>query len=310
MRVESADDECVALAQAGNDAAFSTLAVRHAAGLHRFCCRLVGDADIADDLVQETLLRARAALPRLRSRGRFAAWLYGIAANLGRAWWRDHSRQAVSLERMLDARPDEVHAHDSSWTTLDDRLALREQVERLGAALDALPSHLRRTVVLHYLRGLSYEEVAAATNVPISTVKGRLFRSRARLRLTLGSADAEDAAAAAPERDRRQPTVPAHPGVHPDARNTRRLAVKNVVLQIEIDVDSLIDECFAFVSAGPRTLARPHYTARSIQKGALLRNIGVPRDVLENMIVEGVADRRHVADFVKCLVAGWSAAPL
>jgi hypothetical protein len=75
-------------------------------------------------------------------------------------------------------------------------------------AVGALPAPLRRVLVLHYLDGLSYAEIAAALDVPVSTVKGRLFRSRARLR---GALDPEGTAAPRPRRRKETATMTAIP---------------------------------------------------------------------------------------------------
>jgi RNA polymerase sigma factor (sigma-70 family) len=177
----------IAQACAGGTAAFARLARRYEAPLARFCYRLIGRVDLADDLQQETLLRAFVSLPQLHDPERFGAWLFGIAANLAKWWWRRQARWPVSLEALAAEYP------DVGWERiLPDRLQPEQIVEeadqtrRLQEAIAALPADLARPLVLHYLDGLSYAEVADALAVPLSTVKGRLFKSRSRLRQTLG----------------------------------------------------------------------------------------------------------------------------
>lgn len=179
--------DLVRRARRGDGVAFAALASAHEAALNRFCRRLMPEPGLAQDLVQETFLRAFESLPRLESPERFGAWLYGIAANLARWWWRRQARWPVSLDAIVEAYPDVPRA---AWAaslsaTPEQVVEQAEQTRRLVAAIDSLPPALARVVVLHYLEGLSYAEVAAALDVPVSTVKGRLFKSRTRLRRVL-----------------------------------------------------------------------------------------------------------------------------
>jgi RNA polymerase sigma-70 factor (ECF subfamily) len=173
----------VARARKGDGGAFACLVERHAPALQRFCRRLMPEPGAAQDLAQETFLRAYQSLPRLADPQRFGAWVFGIAANLARWWWRRQARWPLSLDGLLEAYP------DVPWALVgpapEEVLEEAEQARRLLSAIDSLPPALARVVVLHYLDGLSYAEAAAALDVPLSTVKGRLFKSRARLRRAL-----------------------------------------------------------------------------------------------------------------------------
>jgi RNA polymerase sigma factor (sigma-70 family) len=189
--------EFVERARGGDEGAFTCLVEQSRPGLARFCRRLMADASAQQDLEQETLLRAYQALPRLQDPTRFDAWLFGIAANLARRWWRRQARRPVSLDWLAATHPDLPLA---PWgevlpePVLPDQLVEEaEQARRLLDAVAALPASLRQVVVLHYLENLSYAEVAGALDVPISLVRRRLFKSRAQLRLALASDGAETA---------------------------------------------------------------------------------------------------------------------
>src|SRR5919108_5258418 len=178
--------QVVARAQAGDATAFACLVERHGATLRRFCARLAGAGGSADDLVQETLLRAFRALPGLGDPERFEAWLLAIAANLARTWWRQQARWPLSLEALQLAYPDLQWEGLPSLVWSPDRIVEEaEQGRILRRALEALPPAMGRAVALHYLGGLDYQEIAAALDVPVSTVRGRLFTSRRRLRAEL-----------------------------------------------------------------------------------------------------------------------------
>jgi RNA polymerase sigma factor (sigma-70 family) len=186
MREQDETVRLVARAQQGDVAAFACLVERHGVTLRRFCARLAGVDGSAEDLAQETLLRAFRALPGLGAPERFEAWLLAIAANLARTWWRRQARWPLSLEALELAYPDVPWEGLRSPVWAPDRIVEEaEQREILRRALEALPSAMGRAVALHYLDGLDYQEIATALDVPVSTVRGRLFTSRRRLRAEL-----------------------------------------------------------------------------------------------------------------------------
>ena len=199
-------------AQRGDMEAFASLVEHHHAPLLRFCRRLVQDR-AAEDLTQETMIRAQHALPLLSDPGRFSGWLHGIAINLARSWWRRQFREPLSLDRLAktDTRDGAAHiaqgavgaAGGVSLVMLgpEEVVVEAERAARVRQAVASLPPALGRTVALHYLDGYSCAEIAAALRVPVSTVKTRLYKSRGRLRLVLAP---EEHPRAAPPAGRRQ----------------------------------------------------------------------------------------------------------
>ncbi|MBI3971442.1 MAG: bifunctional nuclease family protein [Chloroflexi bacterium] len=176
-------------AQAGEVSAFARLVERHQAALLSFCRRLTGNNSGAQDLAQEALLRAFQGLARLEEPSRFPAWLFGIAANLARRWWQRRARWPLSLESLAEAYPDVPwQAIGRPAATPERALEEAEYAARLQAAIESLPVGLGHVLALHYIDGLSYAEIAAALDVPVSTIKGRLFKSRTRLHRSLVAA--------------------------------------------------------------------------------------------------------------------------
>lgn len=175
-------------AQGGDADAFGCLVERYRPTLVRFCRRLVDAAassDVAEDLAQEALLRAHRSLERLEEPARFGAWVHGIAANLARTWWRQQMRSPTSIDDAVAAGPNASWPQALVPLTPEEAVEEAEQARRVLDAVEALPAALGRAVALYYLHGMSYAEVAAALNVPVSTVRSRLFQSRAKLRLVL-----------------------------------------------------------------------------------------------------------------------------
>ena len=136
------------------------------------------DAD-AEDLTQETFIRAFRAIGRFRGDSSFKNWLYQIATNAARTHFGKRTRQAAVWERRVEA-DDVADRHLASWSdSVEESVMQRDALDR---ALSAIPETLRVPVVLHDVQGLGYREIAEILDVPIGTVMSRLFRARQRLR--------------------------------------------------------------------------------------------------------------------------------
>ena len=176
------DAELVTLTLAGERAAFEPLLVRHYASVERLCRRLLGSPVEAQDVAQEAALQAFLGLARLDAPARFGAWLHAIAANLARMALR--RRLVWSLEALGDGADGPV-----LWAAParlpEEVYATREIHNAIIAALTALSSVNREVAIGYYLQGYSYAELATLLGVPVSTVKGRLFKGRRQLRRAL-----------------------------------------------------------------------------------------------------------------------------
>ena len=159
--------ELIAASQRGDIAAFAQLVESYRPRLQLVATRMLGDADEAQDLVQEALLRGYLGLSQLRDAERFGAWLVGIAMNLARMTLR----RRAAYERAL-VRVAAVPAEEEDRDTL---AVVREAVE-------LLPPRERDAVVLHYVDGLACEEIAEVLDSSPGAVRVRLHRARARLR--------------------------------------------------------------------------------------------------------------------------------
>jgi RNA polymerase sigma-70 factor, ECF subfamily len=175
---------------AGDPDAFAPLLAAHRTSVVGLCRRLLGTTLEAEDIAQEAALRALLSLARLRDPASFGAWLHGIAANLARRELRQRART-----RSLEALGHEEGLR-AGWPPLtpsaEDTYLLSEVHEQVVAALADLPVATRETVVGFYLGGHSYAELAALAQVPVSTIRGRLFQGRQQLRRTLGPPAAGD----------------------------------------------------------------------------------------------------------------------
>jgi RNA polymerase sigma-70 factor (ECF subfamily) len=174
--MEPRDDFLVERARGGDLAAFETLVERHRATVFRVTARLVGEHE-AEDVTQDAFLRAYHRLGRFRGEASFRTWLLRIAHNsamdaLGRRRRRADSDDADDLEQA----PDVEEARRPA-----ERLERSERLRRLEGKLELLRSEHRTVLVLRDVEGLSYEEIAEVTAMPVGSVKGRLHRARGEL---------------------------------------------------------------------------------------------------------------------------------
>ena len=170
---EDPDRELVRRTLAGDSSAFGELVEAHAAVVYRVAARVAGP-DEADDVAQDAFLRAYHRLDRFRGESPFRAWLLRIVHN-------------TAVNAVVKRRPEPVGAGedlpDHSERGPVQRLPARELEERerrrrLELKLTELRSEHRVVLVLRDVEGLSYEEIAVATESPLGSVKGRLSRAR------------------------------------------------------------------------------------------------------------------------------------
>jgi RNA polymerase sigma factor (sigma-70 family) len=182
---------------------FDLLMRGHVRPLYRYAYRWTGDVDQAEDLVQETLTRLYADLPRLRAIEQPRPWAARVMYRIFVDWLRRAHRSPVqfvgrsgSTGTMADGEDEEIEAADESWdpTVLADQEFERE---RIAAAWPRLHVQHRVVLSLHEIEGYSLEEVSAITDVPLGTTKSRLHRARQRLRELLNGG------AISPARERR-----------------------------------------------------------------------------------------------------------
>ena len=179
------DEELVALAVDGDERAFGVLVRRYQRRLTAFLGQLVGDIELARELAQEAFIRAWAALERFDPRYRFSTWLFRIAHNLGIDQLRRRRLQTVSLYRR-DSDGDEVEMAvvDANKDPLGHFENL-ELAQTIRDAIDGLRPEYRELVLLRHFGGLSYQEIADFKEMPLGTVKNKLFRAHSVLRRAL-----------------------------------------------------------------------------------------------------------------------------
>ena len=172
------DDAALAEMMAlGSGGAFQSLYLRHATAVRRLGVSMLRNLDAADDLVQETFLQLWRHRARLVSeRAAVRTWVLTIARNRA----IDMARAQARHVRRVEAAKELARMADDSLDPLTETV-FRDEVSQLRSALARLPAAQRRTLVLAYGGGLTHEQVARRTGVPVGTVKSRLFFGRQRI---------------------------------------------------------------------------------------------------------------------------------
>jgi len=173
---EPSDETLAVRAEQGDQEAISVLVRRHSPGLYGFIQRYQPDRDDADDLLQETWIRAVANLDRFDPKRRFSTWLFQIALNL----CRDRARRDQVRSRFR--RDVQEMQQEKTRVTVEEKVDARKVVR----AIEALPPQQKEALLLRYYQGFSEGETSEIMGCPKGTVKSRLHQAVQALRSKLG----------------------------------------------------------------------------------------------------------------------------
>lgn len=174
------DQMLVDRVRAGDKQAFDMLVAKYQRRLMRLLSRIVHDPVEAEDVVQETFIKAYRALRHFRGDSAFYTWLYRIGINTAKNFLKTQGRRTPT-----STETDAEHAEGFSdgdnlrdINTPESMLASKQIAQTVNAAMDALPLDLRTAIALREIEGLSYEEISDIMACPIGTVRSRIFRAR------------------------------------------------------------------------------------------------------------------------------------
>ena len=168
------DEQLVAAYAAGDNEAFDTLLLRHKQKLFTYILQMVKDRDVADDIFQETFVKAITTIKqgRYNDLGKFSAWIARIARNLVIDSFRaEKSENSLSTDT---ADYDILNRRDLAEDTIEDTLIDLQIEDDLRRLVDLLPDVQREVLVMRYYRDLSFKEIADLTGVSINTALGRM----------------------------------------------------------------------------------------------------------------------------------------
>lgn len=176
---KSADQLLVERVQRGDKTAFDALVLKYQHKIVKLVSRYVYEPAEAQDIAQETFIKAYRALPRFRGDSAFYTWIYRIAINTAKNYLVANSRRPVDQQLDLqDPEQYEMNARLKNVDTPESMLLTDEIQATVEGAIQELPEELRTAIVLRELEGMSYEEIAAAMDCPVGTVRSRIFRAR------------------------------------------------------------------------------------------------------------------------------------
>jgi len=176
----------------GDERAFTDIVIRYREQIFRRVFGMLKNHEDAEEVTQDTFLRARRGLENFRGDAAFSTWLYQIATNLAHNrywfWWRRGRHAAVSIDASVNAQSDLTLAEilPDECPNPGEKAVTQELVERVEAAMERLSPAHREILTLRNVRDLSYEEIAALLDLSLGTVKSRIARAREALKQVLG----------------------------------------------------------------------------------------------------------------------------
>jgi len=184
FRMHESDRSAVARVVSGDGNAFQSLVERHSKYVFHVAYRLVGSSQDAEDVVQETFLKAYRQLGRFEARADFRTWLHRIAVNCSIDYIR--ARRSREIGQDLADLDDRACADQLAGQPLPDRMAMSAQIdERVRDALSGLTPMERAAFMLRHVEGRPIREVAAALGLKSEAAKNSIFRAVRKMRAAL-----------------------------------------------------------------------------------------------------------------------------
>jgi RNA polymerase sigma-70 factor (ECF subfamily) len=180
VTTEESDLVLVKRVQRGDKSAFDLLVRKYQHKVVKLVLRYVRNPAEAEDIAQEAFIKAYRALPQFRGDSAFYTWMYRIAINTAKNSLASRDRSPIAYDLDL-TDPEESHGVQARLQDPDtpEGMALTEEIRGIvNSAIEGLPEELKTAIVLRELDGLSYEEIAAAMECPVGTVRSRIFRAR------------------------------------------------------------------------------------------------------------------------------------
>ncbi len=177
------DTELVERAQKGDKDAFGELVERHESKVFGLCIKMLGNAEDAEDCLQEVFIKAFEALPHFRQEARFSTWIYRIATNACLMRLRKRKLDTVPLDRPMMIGGESLPREVPDWTTDPSSDLMNEELSGvLTRHINELRPDNRIVFVLRDVHGMSTDDTASILGLSVPAVKSRLHRARLYLR--------------------------------------------------------------------------------------------------------------------------------
>lgn len=174
QKTRLSDDKLVAAYACGDNQAFDILLKRHQSKVFSYILSIVKNRDVADDLFQETFVKAIMTIKqgRYAESGKFSAWISRIAHNLIIDYYRQE--KAENVVSSDDENIDILNRKDLCEHNIEDAMVSSQIHCDIRKIIDALPDNQREVLMMRFYRDMSFKEIAEATNVSINTALGRM----------------------------------------------------------------------------------------------------------------------------------------
>ncbi len=180
MSDREVDQQLVERVQRGDKHAFDLLVIKYQRRLGRLLSRFIRDSGEVEDVMQEAFIKAYRALPGFRGDSAFYTWLYRIGINTAKNHLVALGRRAPTSTEFDAEEAENLESGGQlrDLNTPENQLMSQQVGGVVNQTLEALPEELRTALTLREIEGLSYEEIAAAMQCPVGTVRSRIFRAR------------------------------------------------------------------------------------------------------------------------------------
>lgn len=196
MAIKTEEKELVKQAKAGDFASFNTLIQAYQPKIFGLALKMAKNREDAEDIFQETFLKAVDNIQKFRGDSAFGTWLYTIAINIIRArYGRENKKELLPLEEYLPIKQgdhDAASAQLFDWNDPLSKLTTDEIRSKINAALSELPQKYRLPFTLRYMHEMSVQEVADTLKLSLAATKSRILRARVAMRSRLSEYISEE----------------------------------------------------------------------------------------------------------------------
>jgi RNA polymerase sigma-70 factor (ECF subfamily) len=172
-----ADEEVIKKVLSGDSDLYRVLVSRHQNLVFGMIMRQTGNRDLAEELTQETFIKAFTALQSFRAEAKFSTWITRIALNHTNSYFTSKAHKQRKRSDSFD-----IELHDKNDTSATEEHELRERMRKFQSCLGKVKPTFREIITLCGLQGKSYEDAASLLDIPIGTVRSRLNKARLLLR--------------------------------------------------------------------------------------------------------------------------------
>ena len=179
------DEELVKQVLEGKKEAFEMIVRKYQTPIINYLARLTGDYQQAVDLSQEVFIKAYYSISKFDPKHKFSSWIFKIASNLCIDTWRKRRVKTFSLNHSLKEN-DKIYPQVSNGSPSPIEQYERKQLaKKIEKAIEQLPPTLKELFILRHINEFSYQEISQIKNLPIGTVKNKIFRAKEKLKLLI-----------------------------------------------------------------------------------------------------------------------------